>query len=244
MNKILFFILAAFLSNTVQAQDDNATTRKWSYEIMYSPNISSRILSNAEGEEWYKKDRNNAEAPRLGYSIKTGVVYQIVEKWSIGTGINYSSIGFNIKTTELTWVTPNPDFPTELKSSSKYIYFGIPVLAHYQLTSHKKWNTEISFGATINLFENKNVVTSTKTNGEWTRYSNFGARYNATNVFATVGVGTYYRLNKRWMFKTSLLLNQSVTASNSMARTKEYLNYLDVNIGFNYRIIRPKKSKN
>jgi hypothetical protein len=243
MKKLILIIIALAFFEISEAKSDSIIARKWSYEVVCAPNASYRAIAKGEDEEWLKSDRNDSEIPRFGYSIKGRFVYRLGERWSLATGINYTSIGYKIKSKELIWVVDNPDFPTELKSAHKYAYLGIPLMATYKFSTDKKWDMELVFGSSFNYFEGKNTVTSIKTNGVWSSKINKGARYDDLNVFGIVGVGTGYRLSNRWLFKTSMQFNQAIIASNTMSKTKEYLNYLDLNIGINYRIIKPKKVK-
>lgn len=238
MKNIILLIISFSISNLCQAQNDSITAPKWSYEVMFAPNVSYRILTSSGGEEWHKEDRNNAEVARFGYSIKIGIIRTLNDRWSIGSGLTYSRIGFKIKASPLTWETPNEGFPTELRSTSRYTYIGLPILAYYKLNEKSKWRPELIFGASINMFLNKNVISEVKVNDDWISYPNEGFIYNDYNFFAHIGIGGSYRLSKRWLFKTSLIFNQSFIPTNSMSKTKEYLNYLGLNIGVNYRFAK------
>jgi len=207
---------------------------------MFSPNVSYRILTGSVGEEWHKEDRNNAEVVRVGYCVKFGIIRTLSERWNIGSGLSYSNIGFNTKATPLTWITSDADLPTKLRSSSRYTYIGIPILAYYKLTVNKRWGSELIFGVSLNHYINKNVISEIKINDVWTSYPNKGFIYNKFNVFGIIGIGNSYRINNKWLFKTSFILNQSFTPTNSMSKTKEYLNFVSVDIGINYRLTKTK----
>jgi len=234
-NLILLTVLLA-ISSLGHAEEDTTSVRRLSYEVLFAPNVSYRLSTNSRGEAWHIEDRNNTEVPRLGYSIKFGMIYALNDRWNIGSGITYSSIGFNTKSTQLTWITPDADFPTEIRSSSQYTYLGIPLLAYYKLMENKRWRTELIFGASINVYLGKNVITEIKTNDDWTSYANKGFRYDDINLFGVLGIGESYRVNKRWLVRMNLIFNQAFTTTNSMSRTKEYLNFSGVNIGVNYTL--------
>lgn len=230
---VLLFTLLA-LSTLAQAQKDSSTVRNWSFEIFYSPNISYRILTTSSAEEWHMENRNNTEFTRFGKSIKFGAIRHLKGKWSIGSGLTFSKMGYKTKATPLTWITPDSSYATEIRSASEYSYTGIPVLVYYKLNKNKKWSTELIFGVSAYLYDSKNVITEIKTNGVWTSYPNTGFTYNIINLFALAGIGNSYRLNKSFLLKSNLSLNQSFTTNNNLSDTKEYLNFLDLNIGVNY----------
>jgi len=218
-----------------QAKQDSTKSGKWSYEIVFSPNASYRILTSTEGEKWHVKERNNTEKPRFGSSVKFGVIRTLGERWSLGFGLYYTSIGFNKKSTSLTWATISENPPTTIKSSSKYTYITLPLLAYFKLSEKEKRCTHLIFGASLNDLESKNIVTKVKANDKWTSASNKGFIYNYVNFFALIGLGNSYKINDKWQLKTNLIFNQAFIPTNSTSSTKEYLNFLDINIGVNYR---------
>ena len=230
---ILVGLLAAF--QTAFAQGDTSSVRKWSYEVFYAPNVSYRIITNVGDEEWILDKRKETEVPRMGFSLKVGMIRSINARLSIGTGLSFSSMGFKTKTTELTWAVADVNLPTEIRNSSRYTYLAIPLLAYYKLKVKEKWSADLIVGGSFNIYQNKNVVTQVRTNGKWTSYPDKGFRYNFINLFAMAGIGGAYQINYHWMLKSNFTLNQSFIATNTHAEIKEYLNFLEIGVGVNYR---------
>ena len=238
----ILIIVHSVLSNVVCAKKDSVPSGKWSYELQISPNLSYRFLSSTEGEKWYAEKRNSTEVPRMGFSVKFMVIRDLSKRWKLGLGLNYNNIGFNTKVTKLTWDTPDDNFPTEIKSSHRYIYEGLSLLGYYKLQKETEKNLELIFGTSLNIFPDKTIVSKTKINGEWTSSSNEGFILNEIYLFGIIGIGKSFELSNKWSLKTSLTFNQAFIPINSISRTKEYLNFLDLNIGINYRFHRKAPS--
>ncbi|MCH8902435.1 MAG: hypothetical protein IIA45_00740 [Bacteroidetes bacterium] len=236
-NLVLLFTFLA-LTSVVKAQKDTSRFSNWSFEVFYSPNVSYRILAGSESEKWHRENRNSSEITRLGHSRKILAVRRLKGGWSFGTGLTSSRIGFKTKATALVWITPDPNYATEIRSTSEYSYIGIPILAYYKLGENNRWSTELIFGTSINLYNGKTVISEIKTNDVWISYPNNGYTYSFFNLFGHIGIGTSYSLTRHWLLKTNLNLNQSFTSTNNLSDTKEYLNFLAIDIGVNYTIRR------
>ena len=234
MKNLSILIVLLSIMSIGSAQQDSVANAKWSYEVLVSPNISYRILSNSGNEEWHIKRRNETEIPRYGVSLKFGIMRSFGNRLKVSSGLNYSFIGFKTKATELSWATTTDEYATEIKSSSRYAYMGIPIMAYYLLKDSEKLTTELILGASINQFRYKNVISSIKTNDKWSKAPNKGFRYESANLTGSVGFGSNYKVNDKLFLKINLLFNQSFTATNKLSSTKEYLNFLDLSIGFNY----------
>ena len=116
MKHILLILAFISVSSLCSAKRDSSKIGIWSYELLYAPNISSRLLTTSPDEKWHKEDRNSRETMRFGYSVKYGVIRRLNEKWSVGAGLTFSSLGYRTKAEQISWATPEAGFPTALKN--------------------------------------------------------------------------------------------------------------------------------
>lgn len=214
---------------------------KWSLEAVFSPNYSNRILTNVGNEQWHKEERDRTEIGRIGYSTRFLVNYHFHQRWHIGFGLGYASIGFKTKPVALSWASTISNAPTELRTSSQYSYVGIYLLGNYKLIQLNRWNLYMTFGVIMHTYLDKNVLTSTKTNDNWSSSSNWGFEYDRHNLFAVLGVSNTYQLINGLSLVANLNFSQAVTPSNNQSRTKELLNYLSIDLGLQFRFGKKKK---
>lgn len=233
----LFLLLIGTFS--VEAQEGWLAS-KWSVEAVFAPNISNRILTNPKGNEaWHIMDRERSDIARIGYSSRFAVNYHFHDRWHIGLGLGYASIGFDTKSKELTWASVVQQ-PTEVRSSHRYSYVGIYLLTNYQLAQYKRWRTYLTFGLVMHTYLDKNIFTETKVSGNWGGQSNWGFEYDRHNLFAVLGISNTFRIHQGLVALVNLHFSQAVTPSNNSANTKELLNYLSLEIGLQYRFKRKR----
>ncbi len=224
-----------------QAQGVNWLASKWSLEAVFSPNYSNRILTNSGNEQWHKEERDGAEIGRMGYSTRFVLNHHVHERWQISLGLGYASIGFDTKPVALSWASTVSDAPSELRTSSRYSYAGIYLLGNYKLVQLNRWNCYLTFGAVMHTYLDKNTVTSSKINGNWSSNSNWGSEYDRHNLFAILGIRNTYQLINGLSLVANLNFSQAVTPSNNQSRTKELLNYLSLDVGLQFRFGRKPK---
>ncbi|BDS11822.1 PorT family protein [Aureispira anguillae] len=239
-----YLVLIVILLYTVyqgQAQETATLNSKWSLEALFSPNFSYRILTNSGSEKWLKEERERTEIGRLGYSARFMINYHLHERWHLGFGAAYSSIGYNTRPTSIAWNASINNAPTTLRMSNRYSYVGIYLLGNYQLIQHKRWGGYLTFGAIMNTYLDKNLLTEIQTNGQWTSSDNWGFEYDRHSLFVLAGIGGSYRLIQGLHLVVNLNFSQALMPNSSSSRTQEFLNSLNLDLGLNYRFQGKKK---
>lgn len=240
MKQIFIILCSCMITINLQAQETLKVDSKWSVEAVFSPNFSYRLLLSSPNEQWHQSHRNQQEIGRLGYSSRLLVNHHFHERWHIGFGAGYASIGFNTKPETLSWDNAINNAPTALKTSHQYSYVGLFLVANYQVFQHQRWTSAITLGAVMNTYLDKNIETFVQQNNQWTSSSNWGFEYDRHSLFVLLGISNQYRLIDGLSLVANINFTQAVMPNSHLARTQELLNFLSLDLGLQYRFQKKK----
>lgn len=164
MKYILTLLSSAFIMQISFAQDD-IRTKKLSFGLFASPDISYRNLAANTGSSGnIANTRDGYERIKLSFTAGAEAIYQISQRFSITGGMQYSVKGEKTVTMDFYYVDPVLGFvpPPPGEPTSGYFiyntrYIDIPLRADYYF-SRKKIAPFITAGVSTNIFINERVV--------------------------------------------------------------------------------------
>ncbi|MBN2637302.1 MAG: outer membrane beta-barrel protein [Prolixibacteraceae bacterium] len=150
----LFFIVVFPLFINGQ-NSESQTSKKLSFGVNFSPDYSYRRLYQENDEHNFVDYRNEIEDPRLGFTTGLVAYYQISNRFTFESGIQFSDKGEKSKFTR--WIVSSgnsatdPAFTVKSKSFNHYYYLGVPIKLNYFLLQ-KQFRLFISGGISTDFF--------------------------------------------------------------------------------------------
>ncbi len=152
---IIIILIFSFL-NKLKAQD---TASNISIGAVFDGGYS---FHNLEGSlDYLIEMRNEAESPSYGFSGGLNIAYQLSDKWSLKSGINYATRGYKSKGEA---IDSDGNVLLTFNSQHKYYYVDVPVLFHYFLRKGAL-RPVITAGFAVNFFI-KEMNKHTQTNAQ------------------------------------------------------------------------------
>lgn len=225
------------LAISVFAQtSDTSWVRRNRVGIFFSPHLSYRLLNYDHSAGWVEQSRNSNEKTTFGFRAGISYHYFITRKIACKIGAAFLQNGFETKKNDLNWISSDPDFPSENKTVFKYHYLEVPLVLNYYVFHKPKVDVFISAGISTNVFlQKKTKVKLIYPDGHRNNDSAVEqVGYSKVNFGASIGFGMEYKLSKRMTGVIEPSIHQFLTSTIVDGHSKEYLNSLGVNIGFNY----------
>jgi hypothetical protein len=199
--------------------------------IYYSPEISYRTL----GDSKITQIRNDREVYKYGNSIGATFGYRISKFVEIGTGVNFSSRGFQTKEDSIKVQEPDPVFPDKIKVVDHFYYLGIPLKCGFR-KDFNKISVVSSIGIMPNLLLNQKVeyITTKNDQVEHNIYDRT-YEYRRIDLTAIISIGLAYKVSH----KMDLIIEptfQHDVISVIDAPLKTYLWNSGLNFSFKYKL--------
>jgi hypothetical protein len=220
----------------------NNTATKKSRQILIGFNVSTlynyRSLTNSGGDAFADviiKDRNAREKGRIGYVAGVSLSRNISKHFSIEAGIVYADRGYETKSYNLVYSSPDPAAPTQAKYVYKYRYIDVPVKLRLD-AGDKKVRFTSSAGLAINFsadISNKGIYTYADGRTEKRNMSS-QFHYNPINISPVLSAGALYELNKKTFLRIEPIVQFNLLKTIDMPVT-ENLWSAGVNMGLYYR---------
>jgi len=219
--KLITFLLTLAITPNLYGQENpeasaTADFKKIQIGVNFSPDYCFRTLINNDGSassDMVLKWRNENETGKSGYTTGINMIFHLNTNIGIGTGIQYSNKGYQIKTEDLTFgsmIDPRKGFTnnpsgaaiTSAKFIYNYHYIDIPLKINFSF-GKKKIRFITSVGVATNIF-----ITETSTsvlkyddgtkdrNTQQTTYN-----YNKVNISPFVSAGIDWKFNSKTSLK-------------------------------------------
>lgn len=137
--KQLLVLISTLASFTVLGQSTKPL-KKIFFGLNFSPDYSSRILKNNDGNpstDLVINSRNDIEVAKFGYTAGLNVCFNFSQLVGFETGIQFSNKGYKTKNQDLVYFPPNASLPTKFKTNYSYQYIGIPLKARFSFGNSK-----------------------------------------------------------------------------------------------------------
>lgn len=136
----LFFIV--FFPLFINGQNsESQSSKKLSFGVNFSPDYTYRRLYMENDEHNFVDMLDEMEDPRLGFTTGLVAYYQISNRFTFESGIQFSDKGEKSKMN--IWVessgnsTTDPAIPEKNKSFNHYYYLGVPIKLNYYFLQNK-----------------------------------------------------------------------------------------------------------
>ena len=161
--KALVFVLLCLLNQTF-SQEANTVTEsksKWNFSVAYLPGASYRNLTGDQSLEILIDARNDLEKTTFTNGVGLNAKFNISDKWSLQSGLQYQIYGEQIKREFLTFgdmIDPVTGF--QYPTSEQYIgatyiynyhYLVMPIRVGYILLDKSRNQLAISTGVGLNI---------------------------------------------------------------------------------------------
>lgn len=232
-----------------------------SISAYFAPNIKMELLKDNDDHdnETIEKVRSR-QGNKFSYSTGLRIGYDISDRWSLHTGIEYHASSFSINPTVIyagqnengtvgySLITSSgmvniPFYPQpkigdsiKIKGSSTRDYISIPLLAQFAIISGKILDFYASGGVTVNFANNK----TTDIQWENTQFQegevsiNEIKGLNTTNYSYSFGFGLKYHLTKSFSIYAEPSFLGAITSINSNTPITTYSYNLGLAGGVNY----------
>ena len=240
--KKIFLLTMLFTSALLwSGEADSIRLGKIKIGIVFSPDYCYRFLNYRSSEKWIQDLRNEEEVATFGYTTGLGIKIELSNKILLETGVYYSIMGEQTKTTELFWVNSSPDFPAKSKTQYQFKYINIPLKLHYVFGS-KKVSYFVSAGFSINIFTEKKtkVILEFKNGHKTSDNSVVDLGYLKFNLATVIGFGIKYDVTKKISISIEPVYRQFINSIVVGTGTKEYPYSLGANIGVYYTFGRKR----
>jgi opacity protein-like surface antigen len=232
-----------------------------SISAYFAPNIKMELLKDNDGHdnETIKKVRSR-QGEKFSYTTGLRIGYDISDRWSLHTGLEYHASSFSISPTVIYgqqnengavgyslitssgtvnipfYPQPNIGDSIKVRGTSTRDYISIPLLAQFAVLSGRILDFYASGGLTINFAKNK----TTDIHWENTQLQegevsiNEINGLNTTNYSYSIGLGLKYHLSKGFSIYAEPSFQGAITSINSNTPITTYSYYLGLAGGANY----------
>ncbi len=198
--RLLFLSIITLGACTLQAQQAKPSN-KILIGFNFSPDYSFRTLKNENGSpstDLVIKNRNNIEISKFGYTTGLNLNFNCSDRLAFQTGLQYSNKGYQTKTGDLVYETPDPQAPNRAKFTYVYQYIGIPLTMKFSIGKGKaRFVTGI--GIMNNFLVNaKQIIALQYASGKSENKSqSTTSRYQRMDISPMIHVGIDYQVNDR-----------------------------------------------
>lgn len=233
MKKLLVTILSIPLF--LQAQDTPKS--RWSIGSNFSTDINYRTF-NVRNESFYKSiasNRRDVELPSLGYSTGILVQYHFNTKYTITTGLQYSTRGYQTENIDVRQGSGDPSVPKTIQIKFKYRYIDVPVHVRRYFGLRK-----VQFVAGVGFNVNLLLDSKQEASYNYDKYSEietvdvtkFMKRYNLSPM---VSMGVNFRVDDNLNLLLEPVFRHQVLINGGTWPMDEYLNSTGINFSAFYR---------
>jgi len=236
--KSILSIVALLFSSVVFGQSADSTGWKSvKVGVVFAPEYCYRLLNYHPSNGWVEDLRNNEEEATFGFTTGLGFKMNLSSKFVFESGLFYSIKGEQIKSKDLEWASPNPDFPVNSKAKYHFKYIELPLKAQYLIGSGRLKGF-VSAGVAVNIFSEKETkIISASADGHSTSEpSVVDLGYLKFNVAAVLGVGMTYDLTRRFSISVEPVYKRFLNSIVVDDQAKEYPYSFGANFGVYYAI--------
>ncbi|WP_300353331.1 porin family protein [Fluviicola sp.] len=225
----MIFILLLIPGLSVSQLSDTLY-RRLSIGISYEANLSGRQLNYSLSNQWVADLRNENEMLKYGYTAGLVFRYRLHPKLNLETGLRFADRGYTSPKETLVWESPDPKFPSKVKTTVSMNYVEIPVRFNYKLKVGKL-DIYAMGGLSLNFLTNK--VTRFKMyyenvnkdiNKDKTDYG-----FEERTYSFSLGIGINIPFAKRLLLNVEPVYSQNFTSIVADKNAREYLYSIGVN---------------
>lgn len=240
--KKLFFICALASSLAVTGQQADRDFNQLQLGILFSPDISNRVLTDEDQDGLFKFTENSSD-PKLGFTTGFALAYNVSARWGFEIGIQFSNKGYEMSTSDLIfgdyiggnrfYETQDPPIATYIRRLN-YHYLDIPLRAIW-ITGQGNWRFVSSIGITSNFLLKVNEVNILELeNGNRPRSTfRLPDEYNHFGLSPTLSVGVNYQLGDRFNLRAEPTLRYGLIETGSESGFSNYHEHL-WSLGLNF----------
>ena len=168
--------------------------------VSFSPDVCYRKLEKTDSSsfnDYVIDQRNEMEIPIVGYSGEVNVRYSFSRFFSMESGIQFSTKGYQTKKQNIVSFPPEPGFPTAVKYIDHFYYLDIPLKINFS-AGKNKWRFVSSIGASANFLLNASVTQVAYYADKTDRStSSAGYSFKKLNVTPQVSIGLDYQFTDK-----------------------------------------------
>lgn len=232
--KLAFLLTSALLVSQTWAQN-----KKLKIGLLFSPDYCNRKIVNTAADPSLNSvidELDKINGYKISYTAGFTFEYAIDKKYSLGTGIQYSDKGFQIKLPVTTADHPDGIGFGHLVYHFRYIDIPLMVYRHIRLNDKNRLNAGLGLGNSFNIGNyGKFYFTDDNSNTHITRNSETGINMKKYFPCLLISAGFEHQINERFSFKVEPILRQSMLSMNN-DRIKYFLNSLGLNLGVSAKL--------
>lgn len=240
MKRILLLIVLLFSFSSYGQDDSSIKEKRFFIGVNFSPDYSYRYISkNAknwdcpDNELWktIKEFEDSIYIPKFGYTAGINFGFQINEKLSAETGIQYSCKGY--KTIPMLTIYDWNERPEKATNFVNYYYFDFPLKINYTFLK-KRIKIIVSTGAVINiLFQSRTkTIPETPTTLFQTTTSISHYAYNKFNLSPFISAGLQYKINNKMFLRAEPTFRYGIFNIDDKSYEAVHLWSAGLNIGY------------
>ncbi len=219
----LFLVLFACITLGTLSAQTNIQYRKSAWGLHFAPSLSYRSLNFEKNQQHVEAARDKAERPAFSYSV--GLYYQrkTHNNNAIETSISFASLEYQTGKTSLSWETPGPALPTEVRTKYQYQYLQLSAGYRYRLFGRESniFIIPSMYGAA--LIQQKTIVNTDGNQQSNRTVSTSRGGYRDVDLGFQLGAGMEFTVSRRIRVSLEPFYKRSVSSLLAVGKNREFL---------------------
>lgn len=226
--KNLFIAVLLLLSCAVYSQSPtesklNSRTRKLSIGAFFTPTYNYRHLNSQGSNNLVAQIRNAEEVAKAGFCTGIIIEHQLSNSFSLQYGLSYANRGFKTSIQQLNWTDPSITHFSAAYISQRYNYLDFSFRPKYHIALNESLTWFVSSGMSMAFLFSSYQRNHVKVSDAW-QVTNDELPIASLSIFLIdIETGIDYHITSRLSLRTTLYLQQAISATNPNFQTQEYL---------------------
>ena len=233
-----FLILIFFLPVTGSCQDlPSGSGSKISIGPLFSPDFSYRHLSGDAQYQYQIANSNNYDIAKISYSGGFSLMYKLINRIDIVTGLLYSDKGEKTKELPVSYLSVSPSGRAVSSFVNYHMeYMDIPIRVNYYLRN-KRLKIFASLGVVADVLLTERIAETLQyTDGHTTTSSTKNRNgFHPVDLSLAAGMGFKYEVTEHMSLLLAPLYTRFITPLDN-GPIKSYLYTVGLNIGVYFRL--------